>query len=132
MHLNGRYCCTIVVLLLLVIYSLVCIYLHTGYLCNFHKKFPVASTHNTNITYQIWKFCRNWFLSYCDNRHTHTGESLKMCFSNSKALKPCKSFKIFISKIWLKNNTFYSIFRYEKVKKAFSELKIFNSFSLKF
>ena len=65
-----------------------------------HKKFQVASTYDTNVECQIWRFCYNLFLSYADNRHTfththiHTDQSLKMCFSvsgTSKLVNPSKS-----------------------------------------
>ena len=76
---------------------------------SFCSKFQVASIYDTNVECQIWCFCYNLFLSYTDNRHTHTDQRLKMWFSDSEGLVTCKSIKIFLSKIRAKNNAFSTI-----------------------
>ena len=43
-----------------------CVPLYTNYWSNLYKKFQVASTHDTNVEYQIWSLYYHLFLSYAD------------------------------------------------------------------
>ena len=84
--------------------------LYTDYLSYLHKKFHVASIYDytTHADYQILSFCRDLSLSYADNRHTD--QVLKMWFSELENINACKSIKISISKILLKNYPFSTIY----------------------
>ena len=45
-----------------------CVPLYTEFLTDLYKKFQVASVHDTNVDYQIWRYCCNLFLSYADKK----------------------------------------------------------------
>ena len=62
--------------------------LYTYYLSDIHKKFQIASTCDTNRSYQIWNFFYNLFWIYSDNRHTQrlTDKKEILRFSEPKNL----------------------------------------------
>ena len=81
----------------------VCACVYADYLFDLHKKFEAASTHDTNIEYQIWCFWYNLFWSYADNRHSYAQTNhWKGDFQiqgTSKRVNPSKSqFRKFITK----------------------------------
>ena len=72
----------------------------------------------TKVEYRVCSCHFNLFLNYAANSHTHihiqADQFLKMRFLDSGNLKTCKSFKISVSKILHKNNTFSTICGKEK------------------
>ena len=76
-------------------------------LSDLYEKFQVAFTHDTNVWCLIWRFCCNLFLSYADNRNTHTHTDRTKC--DFWIQGSSYSIKIFISKILSSNSTFSAI-----------------------